>query len=121
MANEITLNARLQLSNGVLVTDFNPGRIQITQTTQLAFDSVRTITTAEVDVTLTGLTTPHVVMLYNLDATNYVEAGFVTTVYGLRLYPSSIPSIFEINTSYTHIFLKANTASCKVRIMAMEL
>lgn len=121
MANEITHNLRVQLTNGSLKFDFNPGKIQVTQSTQLLYDSTQIITTTEVDVTLTGLTTPHIIILHNLDTTNYVEAGFVTTVYGLRLKPSSIPSCFELNTSYTHIFLKANTASCKVRICAIEL
>jgi len=121
MASEITLNTRLQLANGQLGKDVNPGRIQINQTTQLAFDSVRTITTGEVTVALTGLSTPHVVMLYNLDATNYVQAGVATTVYPFRLYPASIPSIFEINTTYTTLYLAANAASCKVWIIAFEL
>ena len=121
MANEITHNLRVQLANAALKFDFNPSRIQIDQTTQLMYDSTQVITTAEATIALTGLTNPHLIILHNLDVTNYVEAGFVTTVYGMRLRPASFPSCFAINTGITSIFLKANTASCKVRIVAIEL
>ena len=121
MANEITHNLRVQLANGSLRFDFNPGRLQVNQTTQLLFDSTQSIATTETTIALTGLTTPHIIILHNLDGTNYVEAGFVTTVYGLRLRPASIPSCFQINTGITSLFLKANTAACRVRIVAIEL
>jgi hypothetical protein len=121
MANEITHNLRVQLANGSLRFDFNPGRLQVDQATQLLFDSTQSIATSEATIALTGVSTPRLIILHNLDATNYVEAGFVTTVYGLRLRPSAVPSCFEINTSITSLFLRANTAACRVRIIAINL
>lgn len=121
MANEITANIRVQLSNGTLIKDFNPGRIQPNQTTKGAFDVVKSVATTETTVALSTITTPRVCVLYNLDATNYVEVGTTTTDYPIRLYPASMPSVLELNTTKTTLYLKANTAACLVQIMVLEL
>ncbi len=88
MANEITLTQRLQLSNGALLDDNNPGRIQITQTTQTIYKAVVSIGTTEESVTFAELTTPGICYLKNLDGTNYVQWGVATTVYSGRLKAS---------------------------------
>jgi len=123
MANEITTNLRVQLANGSLLSDFNPGRIQINQTGQGKFESVRLIATSETSVALTGITTPCVAIFYNLDATNYVEYDTVTapTEYLGKLFPSGIPNILTLNTTRTTIYFKANTAACNVQIVVLEL
>lgn len=124
MANEITANIRMQLSNAGAVDDFNPGRIQITQTTQGLFSRIASIATTETSVTLTGITTPKVCYVYNLDGTNYCELGTTTTDYPIRLYPygnGGIPCVFTLNTTKTTLYLKANTAATKVLIAVYEL
>lgn len=121
MANEITLNQRLQLSNGLLVDDNNPGRIQITQTTKTLFKAVVTIGTTEETVTYAELTTPGVCYLRNLDTTNYVQWGVATTVYTGRLKPSGIPACLNLDNSATTLYLKANTASCRVLIVVYDV
>lgn len=120
MADEITVVSRVKLINDVLKSDFNPGSLLLTQTTAGIFDSVRSITTTETSVTLTGITTPRVCVLYNLDATNYVEAGTTTADYPFKLRPASMASVFELNAGKTTLYLKANTATCKVRIIVLE-
>ena len=51
-----------------------------------------------------------------MDATNYVEVGFSTGVYGDKLTAAKyIPHRYERNGSAT-FYLKANTAACDVRI-----
>lgn len=120
MANEITTNLRVQIANGTLSVDFNPGRIQATQTTLGYFDRVATITTSETTVALTGITTPGIAVIYNLDATNFVEVGTTTADYPIKLMGAGIPTITRLNAGKTTLYLKANTASCKVRILVFE-
>lgn len=119
MANEISFTPRLILENGLLKDDFNPGRIQVTQTAQGQFNNVLSIGTTEESVTLTDIGTVGIAYLYNLDSTNYVEVGFSTGVYGIRLKAGDIPAIFRMNPGAT-LYLKANTAACKVQICVKE-
>lgn len=120
MANEITLNQRLQLANGDLLDDNNPGRIQITQTTQTMYKAVITIGTTEESVTYAELTTPGICYLKNLDATNYVQWGVATTVYTGRLLAADAPACFRLDNGATTLYLKANTAACKVLITVYD-
>lgn len=123
MANEITATLRVQLSNAGLADDFNPGRIQITQTGQILFSRVVSIATTETSVALTGITTPGVCVLRNLDATNYCEVGTTTTDYPIKLGTyggTGIPNIITLNAGKTTLYLKANTASTKVLIVVYE-
>jgi hypothetical protein len=120
MASEITTNLRVQLANGLLAADFNPGRKQINQTGQGKFESVRSIATTETSVSLTGITTPHVAIVQNLDATNYCELGTTTTDYPIRLRPAGLPAIVPLNAGKTTLYLKANTAATRVLIIVFE-
>lgn len=116
MANEVTSNVRLQLASGVVKSDFNPGRIQVDYTPLVIYHKRHLITTGEVTITH-GVTNPRFCVLYNHDATNYVEGGTTTTDYPWYLRPASIASQFEIGPSKTAIYLKANTASCYVDVI----
>lgn len=120
MADEITLNQRLQLANGDLLDDNNPGRIQITQTTQTLYKAVISIGTTEETVTYAELTTPGICYMKNLDATNYVQWGVATTVYTGRLLASDAPACFRLDNAATTLYLKANTAACKVLITVYD-
>lgn len=122
MADEITTTVSVQLINGLLRMDFKPAKIQTTQAASGLFDSVRSIATSETSVALTGITTPKVAIVWNLDATNYVEMGTTTTDYPWKLFPTTtgIPNVFTLNAGKTTLYLKANTAACKVRIIVLE-
>jgi hypothetical protein len=122
MANEITTSISLVLRNGFLRSDFKPAKILTTQTTGAIFDVSPTIATTETTVTITGLTTPKICILQNLNATNYCEVGFATTVYPMRLFPTGtgLPNIITLNTGTTVLYMKANTASVKVRVMVLD-
>ena len=116
MANEITSNLRLQLVSGVVGADFNPGKILVTYTPLKIYRARLLITTSEFTVTH-GVASPRVCILYNHDATNYVEAGTTTTDYPIYLRPASIATQFEIGPGKASIYLKANTASCYVEVL----
>ncbi len=120
MADEITTNLRIQLVNGLLKAEFNPGKDLITQVASGKFESVRSIATTETSVTISGITTPHVCWVQNLDATNYCELGWTTTDYPAKLRPQGLPCIIPLNAGKTTFYLKANTAATKVLITVLE-
>ena len=123
MANEITVNLSVDLSNAGLTDEFKSGKIQITQATQILFKRIVSVATSETSVTLTGITTPKVCYLYNLDGTNYCEWGTTTTDYPGKLFPKGnggIPNILTLNAGKTTLYLKANTAATKLLIAVYE-
>lgn len=80
-------------------------------------------TTAGVSVTFTGLTTPGFCVLTNLDGTNFVEYGIWdgATFHELgELLPDSQPQLIRLSRNMTGFRLKADTASCNVRVEAFE-
>lgn len=121
MADEITLNVRLQLDNGVLDVDFRPGTIQVDQATSGMSDQVLSIGTSEESITFGDVANEGVCVLYNLDATNYVDWGVDnTTMQAIgRLKPSHIPAVFNMKAGTT-LKMQANTAACKVRVIMFE-
>ena len=116
MADEVTSNLRLQLASGVITSDFHPGKIQVDYTPLVIFRKRVLITMSEVTVTH-GVTNPRFCILYNHNATNYVEAGTTSADYPIYLRPSSVPTQFEIGPGKASIYLKASTASCYVEVL----
>ena len=118
MADEISIQASMNLSNGLLT--FN-------QTFSSRFDQTAaggptpgmvTIGTVEESQSLAELSTLGWCMMKNLDDTNFIEWGFSTGVYGGRLEAGEI-ALFRLNPSTT-MYLKADTAACKMTIYALE-
>lgn len=119
MANEITLTARLDITNGY----YSPGSItvnslQVTQAAVGAAEGVQNIGTSEEELGTGGLSTKGWLYIRNLDATNYVQLGFSTTVYGCRLEAGEF-ALFRTEPSAT-IYLKANTAAVNVQYRWLE-
>lgn len=119
MANEITINAKLAVSNGNSVFSRTITGQQFDQTAAGGpTPGYLTIGTTEESEAFSELSTEGWVLMENLDATNYVEWGFATGVYGGRMEPGE-PALFRLNPTAT-LYLKANTAACKVAIYALE-
>lgn len=59
------------------------------------------------------------VYLKNLDATNYVDVGFATGVYPIRLKAGQV-GLLPITPAQASLFLLANTAACRVEIYVHE-
>lgn len=120
MADEITITHRLRQVNGNYTHEFNPGTIRVTQATPGYIDQIVSIGTTEESLSFGDLGTVGIVELVNMDGTNYVEVGFSTGVYGDKLTGGKyIPHRYERNGSAT-FYLKANTAACKVHVIAYE-
>lgn len=76
MSNEAQVRASLQIRKGSLYYQSQPTTYTADVTGSSAASPGQVVaTTAVVDVAFTGLTTPGLCFLQNLDATNYVEWG----------------------------------------------
>ncbi len=86
-------------------------------TTDDEFDyRLMNIGTSEETYTIpTDITAPGYLFIRNADATNYVQVGFATTVYHIRLKAGQV-ALLPVEPGETDIFLKANTAACDVEL-----
>ena len=118
MANEISVSATLAVANG----NASYSKTFSKSFTQAAVGGPTpgfvTIGTSEESQAFSELTTEGWIRMENLDTTNYVEWGFATAVYGGRLEAGEI-ALFRVNPAAT-IYLKANTAACKMLIDCFE-
>lgn len=124
MANEIKLRIGMERRHTSNTTDAHTynGSIatySVTQTGVGQDDRKHTIGTTEETITFTDISTNGFVILENMDTTNYVEWGFATGVYGGRMKATEPAGPFRLNTGAT-LYLKANTAACRVRICHYE-
>ena len=122
MANEIKILQSLRLLKSTLKNEFTPPQLSLTMTGSLVYDVTTSVGTAEETAgpSFGDIGTEGFCVIYNLDSTNYVQVGFATTVYGMRLRGASAPAMFFLEPNAT-IYLKANTAACNVRVIVYEL
>jgi len=120
MADEITLIVDLDLVNGAVEHDFSPSSISIDQATARFIDTVLDIGTSAETISFGDIATKGMVVLQNLDSTNYITAGPDSTgqVTLLRINAGEI-ACFRIDDSAT-LKATANTATCKMRMIAYE-
>jgi len=122
MANEITFTISMSRQHVTVTADshtFPVVRKLITQTGTGQDDRKHTIGTSEESITFTDIPTNGYCILQNLDATNYVEWGGSTGVYVGRMKAGETAGPFRINPGAI-LYLRANTAACKVRIIHYE-
>lgn len=121
MANEIRVTQQINVQNGELNVTYPSGNLADT------FDQAAvggptpgyvTIGTSEESETFSELSTLGWLMMHNLDDTNFVEWGFATGDYGGRLEPGE-KALFRLNPGTT-LYLKADTAACKMVLNAFE-
>lgn len=116
MADEISINVNLAVTNGTLKDSFS--RAYTADQTNAGGPSPGyvVIGTSEEEVTFTELTSAGWIIMQNTDPTNYVEWGFSTGVYGGRMRAGETAGPFRMNG--TSIFARANTAACGVLFKA---
>ncbi len=119
MANEITVSSRLRVVNGSL--QFDTGNINLSLDQSAVGGPVPgywIVGTTEESTTFPDLTTEGWLWMQNLDTANYVQWGFSTGVYGGRLKAGRF-ALIECEPGLT-LYMKANTAACKVVVYCME-
>jgi len=124
MANEITITYGMSRQHATNALDNHqvsqaPVRKTFTQTGVGQFDVKPSIGTSEESITFTDIATNGWAMFTNMDATNYVEWGFSTGVYGGKMKAQESAGPFRVNPGAT-IYLKANTGACRVRVVMYE-
>ena len=124
MANEITITYGMSRQHATNALDNHQVsaaavRKQFTQTGVGQFDVKPSIGTSEESITFTDIATNGWAMLTNMDSTNYVEWGFSTGVYGGKMKAQESAGPFRVNAGAT-LYLKANTAACRVRVVMYE-
>ena len=75
MANEFTITNKIILANGYLKDKWDNGSVSLTQTTKGVHAAVESVGTSEEDMSYGVLSTPGLIVMRNLDTTNYVTYG----------------------------------------------
>lgn len=119
MANEITITSSIRVANGQLNLTTPSASKQFNQTTARAGTFTVDVGTSEETLSF-GDIVPGFVELTNLDTTNFVEVGFATGVYPLKLRATSGKLMLDLNGSPT-IYVKADTAACAVQVTAVNV
>ena len=120
MADEITVNARLGVSNGGFVAERNPGRLQVDQATQGGIGSVQTIGTTYEAIALGDVSTEGYAQFINLDASNFVDIGIdvAATFYPVVRLLAGETAVFRVSTQA--LYAKADTAAVKLDVFILE-
>ena len=119
MSDEIKVQIQVTCRNGNLRYSFAPGQKSINQAAVGGpTPGYVTIGTTEETVTFGELGTAGWLMMQNLDPTNYVQWGPATGVYVGRMEAGE-PAAFRIEPGTT-LYMKANTAACKVLVECLE-
>lgn len=121
MANEITILFSLALVNGGHRESFVPGTLQLNQSAIGAHAPIVKVGTSEEDLAVGDIATPGVIVLQNLDATNYItygpKSGGAMVAAG-RLNPGEV-HCFRLDPGAT-LRWKANAAEAKAKVLLLE-
>lgn len=118
MSEEITVTTTLKVKNGNLEQTGKSYATKFNQTTARAGSYTVDVGTSEETINF-GDIVPGFVRLTNLDATNFVEVGFSTGVYGMRLSANNGVAMFERKSGAT-VYVKSDTAACKIQVEAIN-
>lgn len=118
MADEITVTAHIRCVNGNLSVSTPTGAKQFDQTTARAATFTVDAATTETTVDF-GDVSPGMILLENLDSTNYCEYTTVTGNYDLKLLAGGGKALIQFSGAQT-LYLKANTATCKIQVTGIN-
>lgn len=118
MANEIKITTGMQCLNGNLNITIPSQTISVNQTTAGGGNPATvSVGTSEETINFGDITARYVHMR-NLDATNFVEIGFSTGVYGVKLLAGET-ALFPLLTTAT-VYAKSDTASVSMQIIGLS-
>jgi hypothetical protein len=118
MANEISVTIDLSYSKGGAKYNRTFSK-KITQTGDSYNSAIQSIGTVEEEVAQGAeVGTPGVVLVHNLDSTNYIEIGSTTGVYDIKLLAGEA---WTYRHNSATIYAKANTAACLLEYSIIEL
>ena len=121
MANEFTITSKVVLANGNLKDRWDNGAVSLTQTTKGLHAAVESVGTSEEDMSYGVLSTPGLIVMRNLDATNYITYGPKSSgsmVLMGKLAPGQVAQ-FYLGAS-VQLRWVANTGACLVSYKVYE-
>jgi hypothetical protein len=115
-----TLQVRAIVRNSTTGGQAGSDSIAVTTTGNATWGQKGSVGTTEEEWTIgTEVGDAGYCVIRNYDATNYVQVGFATTVYNLRLKAGQ-SAVFPLEPATASLFLKANTAACVVQVEVVE-
>lgn len=121
MANELQLSLNIAHTKNPKLP-FNPGLTNIDQTGTGVFCQPVDVTTTAATVAFAGISTPGVVVVWNLDATNIITVGVdvsgTPADFG-ELKPGGFPAVIPWKSGAT-LSLKSDTSACECHVQVYE-
>ena len=117
MANEITLSVALQVAKGSLNFGLTLQNLLATMAGNAFTHKVISVGTVKETLDLGDIATPGAVLLYNLDPTNYIDAGADADSPFIRVQPGRV-ALFEAAGAVLSV--KAHTAACLLEYVIVE-
>lgn len=134
MANEALINSSMFIKKGNLEYQSRPTSFKATVTgTNGPVPGAQTVPTTGLNISFTGLTTPGLCRIRNLDSANYVTYGIYDGAFFLPLGEVLAGEAYVIRLSRilgsespgtgtgNSLRLVADTAACKVQVEAFEV
>jgi hypothetical protein len=118
MADEIRIKTQLTVKNGFVDQSDNVNYTANQTAAGGPTPGYVTIGTSEETVAFGELGTKGWLWMRNLDATNFVEWGFATGVYGGKMLAGESAGPFRMNA--TSVYLKSDTGACKCLVNGYE-
>ena len=123
MAGTTSMQMSLRTSNGLITHNYDFPQKTFTQTNQGVFERVINVTTTEATIAFTGITTPGVVVLQNLNTstttTDFVSFGNATGSFIGKLPPDGPPAVLTWTSGET-LYVDANNSTCNIRLVVYE-
>ena len=119
MANEISIKPYIKCANGRASITIQLGVLSFNQSAAGFYHNIATIGTTEESIASFGdVASEGWIYVRNIDATNFVDWGFSTAVYGGGMAAGETV-MFRAKPGLT-LFFKADTADCKIEILCLE-
>jgi len=120
MANEGYFTVTLKATKSGATVDHTVSK-RFSMTGAEMIQATQNIGTTAETVSFGGITgAPQMVLIHNLDSTNYVELGGDSglTVFKIKILPNS-PALVTLSSAT--LYAKANTAACNILVEAVEI
>lgn len=121
MANELTVSVAMRFEKSSVIADIAYGSLQFTVSGSRYIEHVQNVGTSEEALRLpeSGATLGWC-LLFNMDATNYVEVYTATSGTAFAKLKAGEPAVFRFGSGVTAPFIKANSSACNVRVLIIE-
>ncbi len=121
MANELEVSATIKFTKNSIVRLRESGTIQRDVTGANSLEHVQTIGTSEEAITLGDITVGGYAFFKNLDSTNYIELRQATGASDFCRLLAGDVALFRISPDMTAPYAIADTASCDLLVMMVDL